>query len=142
VIHTFPDGDTIEELRDPKDLRIENRILFGGQACLEESHWPYWIKTGAHRLLSLRDKNGLPKATLLLGDMRFVATMRQFPIYRTYCGENAFADTRPRVLNRKLYFMLQCCPRGYASGDAECERHETQKVQNWWQKLPTAAEVL
>jgi hypothetical protein len=141
AVHTFEDGWTIEWLRTKRDLRLENRLLFYGNACLEEKHWPDWIEGGSYLMLSLRDPDGFPKATILLGNHVFVATNRMFDAHPGYCFEHIF-DQRPRRVGDFWVIALQCCPAGYPDSDRREKEDETKRVKAWYEALPTTGNEL
>lgn len=137
VLHAFEDGWTIELLETTADRKIESNLVHRGMACITGGQWDKWLGDGSHLLLSLRDTEGLPKATLLFGEADFVVAARAGHDYVPYANCKAF-DQRPRCLNGKPIVALQCCPPGYMAGDTGERTEETQRVKAWFEALPLA----
>lgn len=149
VVHTFADDWTVEVLRTEHDRRMEDLSLFLGHSCLPSPAWAKWINQDkTHLLLSLRDKKGIPRATLLVGDTKWVLEGRKYPWegHFPYSTCEAF-DQAPRSLfvplsasgaakaGRSL-IMLQCCPQGMPGGDMKERRIVTRRSKVWWEALP------
>ena len=137
VIHEWDDGWTIEVLRDARDLKLENILLFDDQACLAEPHWPFWVKDGGYLLYSVRDEEGWPQATLLFGRAPFVLVNRYYNAHPGYTACQAF-DQEPRLLDGKAIIALQCCPKDMGGGDLRESRKVTKRVKKWYNALPKA----
>jgi hypothetical protein len=139
VLHTFDDGWTIELLDTTTDRKTESDLVFQGRACITGGEWDKWLGNGSHLLLSLRDPEGNPKATLLFGEAGFILEARAGHGYVPYAGCKAF-DQQPRCLNGKPIIALQCCPPGYMAGDTGERLDETKRVKAWFEALPLAEE--
>lgn len=137
-VHTFEDGWTIVPVRTTHDRTLEAR-LFDGMACINGGEWTEWLESGHKVLLSLRNPEGKPHATILLGDAEWTIKARAGFDYAPYahCKQG---DQTPRCLDGKPVISLQFCPRGHMAGDPG-ERHElTPRLTAWFTSLPVAEE--
>jgi hypothetical protein len=141
VLHTFDDGWTIENVWTNNDRATEAR-LFDGRACITGKEWDGRLESGSHVLLSLRDPEGKPMATLLFGDAEWVISCRAGEHYAAYATARQF-DQTPRCLDGKAVISLQCCPRGFMAGlygEAENTNEIGKRVKAWYEALPIADE--
>lgn len=137
-IHVFEDGWTISPVLTPHDRTLEAR-LFDGMACITGGEWDKRLESGSHKLLSLRDMEGKPQATILLGDANWVIESRAGHTYAPYatCRQG---DQTPRCLGGNPVIALQFCPRGYMAGDPGESSEITRRIKAWFEALPTAPE--
>ena len=139
VVFAFEDGWTIERLYTTKDRKIESDLVHRGAACITGREWDKRLDSREYVLLSLRDADGIPKATLLFGEANFVVKSRAGTDYTAYTGCRAF-DQQPRCLDGVPLVALQCCPTGYMAGDTSETKDETKRVKSWYEALPLAAD--
>lgn len=136
VVHTFEDGWTIEKLETKADRKTESDGVFQGRACITGAEWDRRLKEG-YILMSLRDPEGNPKATLLFGEANMTIAARAGHDYKPYTTCKAF-DQAPRCLDGTPIIAYQCCPTGYMAGDTAERMEETKRVKAWYEALPLA----
>ena len=147
-VHLFKDGWSIERLTTKDDRRAEDLLLFMGGSCLDLDHWGEWqTKDKTHLLLSVRNRFGLPRATLLLGDAGWVMRGRRRFAEKTKNAEafpyalEAIFDQTPRRINipgmgMRSLIMLQCCPSMMPNSDTHRRRLVTHRAKAWWEAQP------
>lgn len=140
LIHSFEDGWTIVTLEDHDELKRENDVVHNGRACLTNGGWQTKIQSGKMLLMSLRNENDEPRATLLFGDADFIIQTRAGSGYEAYAGCKVYCQS-PRRIKRgmKPVVSLQCCPPGYIGGDTSGRTPEYHRVKDWYENLPIPA---
>jgi hypothetical protein len=139
VIHTFEDGWKIVNLKDSEELKRENEVVHNGRACLQNGGWLKKLEKETMLLMSLRDTEDNPRATLLFGDADFILESRAGTGYEPYAGCKVY-DQRPRTIWKgKSVISLQCCPPGYIGGDVREATEESRRVKEWYEGLPKSS---